>query len=255
MNLPQVIYYENELEDEFSQGGITPKKIDENYKYEGGPFRPMARGFFYHFLAKILARIYLFLGWNHKVVGREKLKGYRSYFIYGNHTNPVADALIPTMINPGGSTYVVVHPDNVSIPVLGRITPALGAIPLADDRKAYKNFSAYMDRLVEKKRQIAIYPEAHIWPFYTKIRPFKHDSFHYPVKYKLAVFCFTNTYQKKAFGKKPRIVTYIEGPFFPDSSLSKPEQTRKLRDQVYQAMVENSKKNTVEMIKYVKKEV
>ncbi|MCQ2523406.1 MAG: 1-acyl-sn-glycerol-3-phosphate acyltransferase [Lachnospiraceae bacterium] len=254
MKYPEVIYFENELEDEFSKGGINPIKIDENYRYEGGKFRSVSRAVFYHVLAKIIAGLYLPLGWGHKVYGREKMRGYKSFFLYGNHTNPVADALIPTMLNPGKSTYVIVHPDNVSMPVLGKITPSLGAIPLPDDRKAYKNFLLYIDKLVEKKRVIMIYPEAHIWPFYTHIRPFKHDSFHYPVKYNTPVFCFTNTYQKRKFLKKPKIVTYVSGPFFPDESLSKPDRTKKLRDEVYDAMVKNSSYNTVELIKYIRKE-
>lgn len=30
---------------------------------------------------------------------------------------------------------------------------------------------------------------------------------------KCPVMCFTNTYQKRKHGQKPRIVTYIDGPF------------------------------------------
>ena len=32
----QVIYYEDELNDEFSKAKIVPRKIDENYKYKHG---------------------------------------------------------------------------------------------------------------------------------------------------------------------------------------------------------------------------
>ncbi|MDD6290727.1 MAG: hypothetical protein PUA77_02895, partial [Lachnospiraceae bacterium] len=66
------------------------------------------------------------------------------------------------------------------------------------------------------------------------------------------VFCFTNTYQKRRFGKKPRIVTYVDGPFYADKGLSGKEQKEKLRNQVYEAMCRRSKENTVEMIHYVR---
>ena len=97
-----------------------------------------------------------------------------------------------------------------------------------------------------------IYPEAHIWPFYTKIRPFADSSFRYPIQYGCPVFCFTNTYQKRRFSKTPRIVTYVDGPFFPNENLDRKEKQADLRNRVYEAMCERSKMNNVELIKYVK---
>ena len=99
-----------------------------------------------------------------------------------------------------------------------------------------------------------IYPEAHIWPYYTKIRPFTDMSFRYPVQFDLPVFCFTDTYQKRRFGSKPKIVTYVDGPFYADKSLSSKEQRKELRDKVYNTMVERAKKSNVEMIHYERKE-
>ena len=250
-----VIYYEDELNDEFSPGGITPRRIDASYKYEGTVFRPLLRAVLYHIVAKILAFLYTKLVWGHKIVGRKKFKTVKdtAFFVYGNHTNQIGDPLVPSMMNFFGSTYVIVHPDNVSIPFLGRITPALGAIPLPDDKDAFRNYRKYLDLLVKKKRMIAIYPEAHIWPYYTHIRPFRAESFHYPVSYGVPSFCFTNTYHKRRFRKKPRMITRIEGPFYPDTSLKRNEAIKDLRDRIYAAMDENTKYNDIEMIRYIKK--
>ena len=101
---------------------------------------------------------------------------------------------------------------------------------------------------------ICIYPEAHIWPFYTKIRPFADTSFKYPLQYKTPVFCFTNVYQKRRFSKNPRMVTYVDGPFFADENLPPKERRKVLRDAVYQKMCERAALNTVELIQYVKKD-
>ena len=98
-----------------------------------------------------------------------------------------------------------------------------------------------------------IYPEAHIWPFYTKIRPFTESSFRYPIQNKCPVMCFTNTYQKRKFGKKAKIVTYIDGPFYADSSLKRKAQKVELRNRVYEAMVERSRNNTLVLATYIKK--
>lgn len=252
----QIIYYTDELKDEFSEAQITAKEIDESFDYEGGIGRKMGRIFWYHIIAKPFAWIYLKLAFGHRIVNKKVLKQAKGkvYFLYGNHTNAAPDALIPTMLNFNRSVYVIVHPNNVSMPVLGKITPSLGAVPLPDTKGALKNFTKMIEHLVEKNKVVMIYPEAHIWPYYTKIRPFTEESFRYPAQYGTSVFCFTNTYQKRKHRKTPRIVTYVDGPFFADRSLPKKQQKKQLRDQAYQTMVERSKESNIEIIHYIKQE-
>lgn len=252
----KTIYYQDELEDEFSEAKITPRKIDGEYDYEGGVPRKIARVFLYHVLAKGMAFIYLKLKYRHKIVNKECLKqtGKTGFFLYGNHTNAMADALIPSMLRWPLGVYVIVHANNVSMPVLGRLTPCLGAIPLPDDKKAMQNFSKAIERLIQRKQCITIYPEAHIWPYYTKIRNFKDSSFRYPVGCGVPVYCFTNTYQKRKKGKIPQIVTYVDGPFYPDKDLSVREQKRQLHQSVMTSMKKHCKNSNVEVIRYVKKE-
>jgi hypothetical protein len=55
-------------------------------------------------------------------------------------------------------------------------------------------------------------------------------------------------------GSRPRIVTYIDGPFFADESLNKKSQREDLRNQVYTAMKQRAKENTVTLIQYIKQE-
>ena len=247
----KVIYYRNELEDEFAGDNITPKTIDGKYCYEANTVSHL---FWYRIIAIPLAFLYMKLHFHHKIVNKGVLKPFKkqAYFMYGNHTHFLADALIPTMVNLPKTVSVIVHPNNVSMPVLGKITPSLGALPLPDDVDAAKNFMKAIDRRVKKKQCIMIYPEAHIWPYYTDIRPFKDLSFRYPVSYRAPVFCLTNTYQKRKFGNKPRIVTYIDGPFYPKEGLSAKEQKKQLRDFVYEKMKERAKNNEVVLVRYEK---
>ncbi len=252
----QIIYYENELEDEFSKAEITPRKIDGSYSYLGNWSRKPGRFFWYHMIAKPLAFLFLKLKYHHKIVNKECLKKAvdTGFFLYGNHTNEIADALIPTMICKPVGVYVVVHPNNVSMPVLGKITPSLGALPLPDDGAAMKNFLKAMEVLIERKQCITIYPEAHIWPYYTGIRNFKDSSFRYPAQYEVPVFCFTNTYQKRKRGKIPQIVTYVDGPFYTEDGLTMKEQKQFLHSQVMASMKNYCRNSNVEMIQYRKKE-
>lgn len=134
---------------------------------------------------------------------------------------------------------------------LKTIVEMLGAIPIPSNRQAMKNFLNTVEIRIKKASSITIYPEAHIWPYYTKIRPFKAVSFKYPVQLDKPVFCMTNTYQKYR-KNKIRMVTYIDGPFFQNKELKMQEQKQDLRDRVYNCMVERSKNSNIEYIKYEK---
>ena len=249
----RIIEYSDEKNDEFSTAQITPRRIDGSYRYQRGA---VAHFFWYRMVATPLAFFYLKLKFHHRVIGREKLKSAREQgcFIYGNHTQIVADALIPSFVSFPVDAYVVVHPNNVSMPYLGRVTPYMGALPLPDDAEAAKNFTDAIKRCIERDRAVVIYPEAHIWPYYTKIRPFDDASFFYPIKHGTPVFCFTNVYQKRKHTEHPRIVTYVDGPFLPDAALPLRQRRRALRDAVYQAMCARAKLSDCEYIHYQPKE-
>lgn len=253
----KIIYYQDELNDEFAGDHIQAKRIDGNYRYLRenwlGKFSHL---FWYRIVAIPLAKLYMKVHFQHKIVGVEVLKqaADTGYFLYGNHTHFMADALIPTMVSLPKEAYVIVHPNNVSMPVLGHITPSLGALPLPDDMEAAKNFVEAVSTCIDRKKCVMIYPEAHIWPFYTDIRPFTDASFRYPVQKKVPVFCLTNTYQKGHSIKTPQIVTYIDGPFYPDETLPAKQRKKQLRDQVYHAMKERAKNNNMTMIRYEKVE-
>ena len=250
-----VIYYKNELCDEFSTAVITPKKIGDDYVYiHTSLFKKITHFFWYRIVATPLAFIYLKLKFGHGIVGREKLKaqGRHGYFLFGNHTQDIGDALIPSMLTFPNDAYAVVHPNNVSMKFLGKINPSLGALPLPDTKAATGKFIEAIKFRLSEGRPIVIYPEAHIWPYYTKIRPFSDVSLRYPVRYGVPSYCFVNTYQKRKHGKRPRIVTYIDGPFYPDKTLSGREQVKKLRDEIYGSMCKMAERSNVEVIKYIK---
>ena len=254
MDKRRVIYYRDELNDEFSRTVIGPKVIDGSYDYLRD--RPCQRliGACFRTLAWPLSYIYPKVIFGHKIENRDLLLQFvgRPCFLYGNHTQDIFDALLPSCISYNRNTYVIVHPNNVSMPILGRMTPYLGALPLPDDKAARKNFMSAIEKLVSEGRWIAIYPEAHIWPYYTRIRPFGDDSFFYPVKYGVPAFCFTNTYQLRPHFKSPMIVTYIDGPFWADISLPYRQRRAELRDRIYECMCQRARISCVERIKYMK---
>ena len=253
----KIIYYEDELNDEFSTAKIEPRLIDQNYKYlHKNPIWNIGSFLVQNIITMPVKYFYSKIKFRIKYIGKEKLKKYKDhgYFIYVNHTQVFADTFIPSLGNYPKRNYFIVNPENVSMKYMQNFVELCGALPVPANKEATKNFLEAINDKISKKGSITIYPEAHIWPYYTHIRPFKDVSFKYPIKLKVPAFCMTNTYQ--AYGKnkdKIKIVTYIDGPFFPEERLTKKEQQKDLRDRIYNTMVERSKNSNIEFIKYVKK--
>jgi len=255
MKNKKIIYYEDELNDEFSTAKINARKIDKKYKYKHNFIWDMCSYIIQNFLSMPIKVLYSKIKFRIQYLGKEKLKKYKKqgYFIYANHTQIFADTFIPSLTNYPKRNFLIVNPANVSIRFAKTLIEMLGAIPTPDTKTAMKNFLETIEEKINKKYSITIYPEAHIWPYYTKIRPFKDVSFKYPIQLGVPSFCITNTYQ--SYGKdKIKIVTYIDGPFFSNNSLNKKEQQKDLRNQIYNCMVERSKNSNIEYIKYIKKE-
>lgn len=257
-SLPEVIYYSDVLNDEFSTMQIETPTIDGSYRYRrDGFFGRILHFLTFRLIGKPLAYIYLKSQFRHRIVGRNRLKPYKhqSIFLYGNHTQIIGDALIPAFILRPRSMTVIVHPNNTAIPGIGKFVPYMGGMPLPSDVAATKNFMAELTRRITKKKSpVVIYPEAHLWPYYTEIRPFKSTSFTYPIQYKAPAFCFVNTYSKGKKGKV-NIVTHVAGPFFAREGLSLAEAREDLRDQIYKAMKDIAYEySTYAKIRYVKKE-
>lgn len=198
----------------------------------------------------IFANFYCPLILHIKVLGGDKLPKKGSFFLYGNHTQPIGDAFTPAWICKGRRIYVPISPANMGIPVIGKLLPYLGGMPIPSDRKRLRKFQQALKKKTEEENAIIVYPEAHVWPYYTKIRPYGTSSFTYPVQWNCPSYCMTSTYQKRRWGTKPKITIYIDGPYLPDLSLSKKEQKIKIRDQIYHTMLERSKESSYEYYQY-----
>lgn len=257
MSSKKVYYYSDEINDEFSGIERDPYRIDSSFKYVNNNFIYLFFKFLvYRVIMTPAAYLYLKLKFHTKFVNRKCFKkvGKQGFFLFGNHTNVPLDGYNPTTMVFPKKTFVIVSDENFALKGTRTFMKMVGGVPLPSDFKTMKNFMKCIETRIKNNCVIAIYPEAHIWPYYTKIRPFKNDSFRFPCKYKTPSYCFTTTYQKRKHSKKPRVVVYIDGPFFPDYSLSPAEQKAKLRDEIYNKMVEESKHSNYKFYTYKKKE-
>lgn len=253
----KTVYYTDEKNDEFSKAVITPKVIDGDYKYTDNSFSWKLKRFIaYRLVAFPIAYAYCKLALGHKIVNRKLLKGAGKggCFLYGNHTQETGDAFIPSLVMCPKSVFVIVHPNNVSMPFLGRITPFLGALPLPSDIRAARNFKAAVEEKINEGACVTIYPEAHIWPYHVGIRNFPSESMRYPSELMVPSYAMTTVYKKRRFRKKPRAVTYVDGPFLPNGELPIRKRAADLRDRIYETMVMRSGESDCEYIRYVKKD-
>ena len=254
--MDKVIYYKDELNDDFAvTKNHKKKKIDHKYNYhkDSNILWAFFAFLIYYFIVKPLTHFIMVFGYHYKIINKKCLKEAkkRGGFIYSNHTNYMPDAFIPNHLIRR-KTYIVVDPTAVSIRGLGNLVVALGAIPLGDTIGAKKNFLKSIKKH-SNKSLVTIYPEAHIWPYYTGIRNFTKDSIKYPIICNTPSYTVTNCYQKRRFSKKPKIISYVDGPFYPDESLERNEKVDKLYNDIISVMKNRTNMySTYEYVKYIK---
>lgn len=254
----RVIYYSDELNDDFANTNISAKELGSDFEYNHkNPIWNIFSFILYYFIAIPISIIINKLFNHQKFINKKVLKKCKDqgYIIYSNHTHHLNDCFSnPPLVFPR-KNYIIASKDAFSIFGIKNIVQMLGAIPLPTTIKEHRNFSQFIEKKLKEKQIITIYPEAHIWPYYTKIRPFISSSFKYPIKYNVPIFCITHCYKKRRFSNKAKIESYIDGPFFPNANLDLKEASDDLRNQVYQTMCDRSEKHsTYQYVQYIKKD-
>ena len=255
MKFGDKIYYKTE-QDEILPFKNRKIKIDENYKYiSKNPLSNLSSFLTYRFLATPYAFISFKILKNIKFHNTHLLKSHKKggYFIYANHTNQFCDGFCPALICFPKKPYIIVDSSNISIPIIGRFNKMWGAIPLPDNIKATKNFYHAIENVLKNNNPVLIYPEAHLWPYYTKIRSFANSSFRYPVMFNKPVFTFTTVYTKKLNSKKPKIEIYVDGPFYPNTNLNEKEAQQELHDKVFETLNMRASLSNYEYVNYIKR--
>lgn len=254
----KIIYYSDELNDDFA-GVEKPKfKLPKNFKFtHSNIFWRMTAFFVYRIIMTPFAYIYCKLRFRLKTVDNTKIKPDKKQgcFLYCNHTLLAGDAFIPSVIMFPKKVKVIVSTDNIATRLTRNFILMSGAIPIPSSLKQFKPFLSAVQGEIAKGNCITVFPEAHIWPYYIKIRPFTKKSFNFPVKASSPVYISTTTFQKRKIGNTPKITVYLDGPFYPDDGLSLHKAEENLRNKVYRTMYSNSKNSTYTPIIYKRKEV
>lgn len=246
------IQYYNHFTDDFFKTKGKDYQIPVDYKWvHSGALYRLGENILL-LIAKAYAKIYLSICLGIQVRDRTSQETYeiKGCFLYGNHTLPQGDAFIPLKCKPCHRIYTVVNASNLGIPILGKLLPMLGAIPIPGSLHQMLQFRDTIYRRIKEGGCVVIYPEAHVWPYYTGIRSFEQGAFSYPANIGVPCFCSTVTYQKRRWRKKPVITIWLDGPFYPDMSLKKKQRQKKLEREIWERMYTRSRKSTYEYIHY-----
>lgn len=233
----KTLYYSEETCDMVDYG-IQTKPLPDDFEYHNPNLLYQFVSFaFYHGIAKPLVSLIMRLHYKGRIKNKKVLKPYKNQgvFFYGNHTSGVIDAFQPNRVRRR-KNYIVVSTDATSVFGLKNVVLMLGGMPVATSYGLQKKFLNAITERIEERKSITIYPEATIWPYYTSVRPFSSASFTYPVQLNTPCFALTTTYQKRWIRKKPKVTTFVDGPFFPDENLPLKEAKEKLRNQIYDTL-------------------
>ncbi len=255
---PRTVFFHDERTDDFAGVSRKTPVVDASFPYlPKNPIWRLASFAVYRLIMTPFAYLYCKLRFGLRVVNRRAIRssGRQGAFVYGNHTLLAGDAFIPSLVSFPRKTHVVVHADNLAVPATRGFIRMCGAIPVPTKLSGMRAFSNALEKRNLQRHTVQIYPEAHIWPYYTGIRPFESTSFHYPVAFGAAAYAATTTYQKRRIGRTPRVTVYVDGPFYPDASLPPRERERELRDRIYGVMVERAAEHsTYSPVRYVREE-
>lgn len=257
----RVIEYSSLENDDFAGNNITRTVVDESFPFiRKGLIWRIAGFAVYYIVALPLVFLMCKVSFGLRIKNRRAVRKVRKtgYFLYGNHTH-FTDAYTAPLVAFPKKAFIIANPDAVSIPGLRAVVMMLGCIPIPTVRKAMPKFVEAVETRIKEGNAVAVYPEAHIWPFYTKIRPFSANSFHYQAKLNVPCVPMTMTYRnRRLFGliklNKPGMTLHIGEPIMPDESLPERERRQQLRDKVLAFMQKTAAENEqYEHILYVKK--
>ncbi len=253
----KIFCYSDVLRDDFGNTIKTLKPLPTKYEYvKKNPVSKLGAFLLYRVLIRPIVWIYVKVKFQHRFVGKKKLcKERAGCLLYKNHVMLAGDAFIPNVISVRKRNYILTGKETNSLSAILPLLRALGNIPLGQNAAQSVAMLRCMRQRVGEGATVTIYPEAHIWPYYTGIRPFLDTSFRYAVSLKVPVYCATSCFQKKRLGKTPRVVTFIDGPFYPEAGMTREQSAKYLRDRCYEAMCARAAEHsTYAAYEYRKKE-
>lgn len=222
----KVRYYSSYNDDFVTTPIAKEKEIKDNYNYltRGVVFKFFGN-LFYYIIAYPIIWLINKIKYGVKVKGKKNLKKIKGgYIIMGNHSCFFDQCFDSVMVAFPRKNYIVANKGVVEVPVARFLVKTLGALPLPDTPRGLANLNNAIGKIVKKGGCVTIYPEAHLWPYYTGVRSIPPASFHYAIKNDVPVVPVAVTYRyakgKNYLKKKPKVNLTIMEPIYANKDLS-----------------------------------
>ncbi len=215
-------------------------KIKDNYKY-------ISSNFIFNFISNLLflpiGIILIVLNkilFGFKVVNKDKLVRSSGVVSISNHIHPM-DCTMIGLVHYPRRVYFPTLQSNFKIPFIRHLIKVLYAIPIPKDRLQKNVFYNQINEALEKGKNIQMYPEGSLWPYYEDIRSFKYGAFKMAVDANVAIqpikFVFkepTGIY--KLYKKKKCIQAVVLEAIYPNEELDVTERIEDLKNRTYEIM-------------------
>ena len=284
--MSRVVYY-NSWDEDMVQSRRQDIRLSKDYDYVRYGLWNRLLDWLMLCVLWLVAVVYVRLVRRVYIHGRERLRPYlhSGLFLYGNHTQPVLDPFIALLTLTGSRPYGIVSTANFGIPLLGRLMPWCGALPVVHTPLGQHQLTQAVYEHIRLGHPIVIYPEAHVWRYCTQIRPFSAASFAWAVETAKPAFTMTTVYcHKRPNGNNenynqyasnenynqyanyadhennvdvdsghsmPQIDIYIDGPFFPDTACPPRLARQRLCATIREAMLRHAAQSDYEYIRYL----
>ncbi len=238
MKKQKTFIYKDELTDDFGGTVKRRRQLPKNYRYPMNFLTRVASFVLYRLIARPFAYLYMKIKFGLKIKNKRLLRRHRGgALIFSNHTLLCGDAFLSNLLSVGRRNFIVTGSDASSLTPLLWIMKCVGNIPLGTDVRQSREMMRQMERELRRGHTVTLFPEAHVWPYYRGVRKFPSDTARMASLFSVPVFSLSVCYTKRRLLKTPRVTAYLDGPFYPDMTLSRAERAERLRDAVYHTML------------------
>lgn len=173
-------------------------EIDAKYNFRiKNPIGKFFAGIFWAIVALLVPFIVL-VSHATRIKGKRNLHTLKNSgaIIVPNHVLYL-DCMIAAQCAYPKKMYLHVMEGSMKIPVLRHLMKALGGMPIPTKVSAKRAFITETNKILKEKKFVCVYPEAALWPYYEKIRPFKSGAFHFAVKNNVPVVPICINFRKQ----------------------------------------------------------
>lgn len=153
-----------------------------------------------------------------------------------NHVHPM-DCTMNGLINFPERTYFPTLATNFKIPFIRHLIRILYAIPIPKKQAQKEKFFEQINKALLDGKTIHMYPEAALWPYYEKIRPFKKGAFKMAVEANCPIVPILYKFEEPdgifaLYKRKKCIHAKVLEPVYPNLDLNKNEIAEDLQRRV-----------------------